>query len=123
MPVFIRPARVVVDQGGSGLAAALLVGVVAGAVTVVSSVAAALTQAAWAILAALLGLCVVGIAGFVVLARRGRSWLYVAPRRGTLPAGRSAQGVGGRSAPRAIEPLYVVIDGVEVDAEDPLSRK
>jgi hypothetical protein len=112
MPTFIRPARVVVDESGSGLAIAAVLGVFA--VAAISSVAAILIHAMVLILIGLGVLAAAGTAWLVHVLRRDglRMWHPPVPAAGLVPAD-VAGAAQALSAPRplAIEAPHQQLHG------------
>jgi hypothetical protein len=83
MPVFRHPARVVVDEGGSDLAAAVLA---IAAVAVIASVIAVIIHTLVLILATLAVLTVAGTAYLVRVLRRDGLRMWRPPSVGPAPA-------------------------------------
>lgn len=99
MPTFIRPARVIVDEGGSGLAA---IAAVVGLAVIITAAAAVIEDIITALAIAAVA-AVLGSAGVlaIVLRRNGTApvWRPPATTRPSVP-GRTARPVQARTAPR-----------------------
>lgn len=113
MPVFIRPRRVIVDEGGSGFLVAAVLAAGAGVVAIGSVLGDI-------IVAALVTVGVLAVAGVAVLAyllRRDRAALCSPVRPGVAGPGRSPAVGDGR--PAAVEGAPpVVIPGLVLDRQD-----
>jgi hypothetical protein len=106
MPTFIKPARVVVDESGSGLAIAAVFGVFA--VAAISSVAAIRIHAMVLILIGLGMLAAAGSAWLVHVLRRDGLWLWHAPTAAPEPG--PFRLVASRPAPPIPRPGPLAID-------------
>lgn len=116
MPVFFRPARVVIDEGG-GARLALVVVLLAALAAVVDALAAVLATVLTVVLVSLVLLAGAGTVTLYLVLRRNRTGLYAPETAPVVRAGQSPALAAGR--PAAIEgkrPATVL--GIVLDNEE-----
>lgn len=117
MPVFYRPARVVIDEGGGGRVA-LAVVLLAALGAVVDAVSAVLATVLTAVLVSLVLLAGAGTAAFILAERRFRPGGLRSPQQ-AAPAGDVQSPALGAGSPAAIEGKHpATVLGFVLDNEE-----